>query len=119
MFLEVHPTCHKDRGEVILLEMSDSDKSALLDVQNETKFPQTIDFLQELGVWLDRVAAKLEEIMSLVVKFKEEAVSETTKASGMKKEAHKRKRIATMATVVSSVAGVGVLASFASGSARP
>ena len=66
--LQVHPSCNEERTQAILAEC-DSARHEPIDIENEGRFPRTIDFLKELVIWHDSVMTKHEELKILIHSF--------------------------------------------------
>ena len=66
--LQIHPSCNEVRTQAILAEC-DSARHEPIDLDNEGRFPRTIDFLKELVIWLDSLMTKHEELKILIHTF--------------------------------------------------
>ena len=62
--VENHPACDEGKKQAIFTELSDSDKSVRLDVENEHRFPLTINFMRELENWSKRMDKKHGDVVS-------------------------------------------------------
>ena len=98
--LQIHPSCNEVRTQAILAEC-DSARHEPIDIENEGRFPRTIDFLKELVIWLDSVMTKHEELKILIHNFD----FETREVSAGVEKMCQNNRVAAIVGMSLAVAG--------------
>ena len=89
--VENHPACDEGKKQAIFTELSDSDKSVRLDVENEHRFPLTINFMRELENWSKRMDKKYGDVVSFYEVIKKDI--QQRDAEYMKNQERRKKTI--------------------------
>ena len=104
------PSCSESRTRAILEELTDEHDTARLDLADDERFPNTVDFLRELAGWLESANEAYREVNELYSVVHKEAVDVVARTETIEYEAGKRRKIADGAAITSLMgAGAGGL----------
>ena len=102
------PSCSRRRTRAILTELRDEEETARLNLEDDERFPDTIDFLRELAGWMESASDAYREVNEFYNVVNKEAVGVIAEAETIEYEAGKRRKMADGAAISAVVGGLAL-----------